>query len=246
MSSDTSATVRLVSKSTGIITTIVGTGVPAPTLPPTPAPSPAVVKATKTISGVTDSPQSQADFKSVLLAVLPAGCTVTDLTVTALRRRRRLLAGVVVSYTVTTSAPGVSASSLSGTLKDPATLSTMTTTLSKAGYTSAAVQPPAVTTVSEGSSSSGAVSNMNGDGGRATAAQIIQVTDITVAANGDLYLVDSYKVRIVSKSTGIITTVAGNGDNACSGGAPIADGAAATSGALCPYSIAVPLATCML
>jgi hypothetical protein len=71
----------------------------SPTLTPTPSTSTVVVKATQTILGVTDSPQFQADFKSALLAVLPTGSTVTDLTVAAapLRRQRRLLAGVVVS-----------------------------------------------------------------------------------------------------------------------------------------------------
>jgi hypothetical protein len=131
-----------------------------------------VVKATQTISGVTDSPQFQADFTKALYAVLPVGSTVTDLTVkTVARRQRRLLAGVVVSYTVAaSSASGVSASALTSTLQSPATLSAVTTTLKESGYAGEALQAPVVITVSTGTgagstSDSGSSSNSGGSGG---------------------------------------------------------------------------------
>jgi hypothetical protein len=83
-------------------------------------------------------------------------------------------------------------------------------------------------------------SNGDGDGGLATTAQVSFVKGFAVAANGDLYIVDNNKVRMVSKSTGIITTVAGNNDE-CSRTyvTVIGDGVAATSGSVCASYIAV-------
>ncbi len=85
----------------------------------------------------------------------------------------------------------------------------------------------------------GAVGSV-GDGGLGTAAQVSYVYDLDVAANGDLYIVDGdSRVRMVSKSTGTITTVADNGNGNACGGTSLADGVAATSGSVCVSYIAV-------
>ncbi len=65
-----------------------------------------------------------------------------------------------------------------------------------------------------------------GDGGPATAARLYHPSSIVFDNNGNLYIADTYNsvVRRVSASTGIITTVAGNGSYGSSG-----DGGPATS-----------------
>jgi trimeric autotransporter adhesin len=68
-----------------------------------------------------------------------------------------------------------------------------------------------------------------GDGGQATTATLYWPTSFTIDVSGNLYIADTYNERIrkVSKSSGIITTVAGTKDGAFSG-----DGGPATSARL--------------
>jgi hypothetical protein len=53
----------------------------------------------------------------------------------------------------------------------------------------------------------------SGDGGLATSARLSYLYGITVDASGNIYIADTFnnRIRMVTKSTGIITTVAGNG-----------------------------------
>ncbi len=53
----------------------------------------------------------------------------------------------------------------------------------------------------------------SGDGGPATAAQFSTLTDLAVDASGNLYIGDNgnHRIRKINTTTGIITTVAGNG-----------------------------------
>lgn len=66
----------------------------------------------------------------------------------------------------------------------------------------------------------------NGDGGAATSAQLKNPQSIEVDGSSNLYIADSqnHRIRKVTASTGIISTVAGNGTSGSSG-----DGGAATS-----------------
>jgi sugar lactone lactonase YvrE len=68
--------------------------------------------------------------------------------------------------------------------------------------------------------------NYSGDGGAATAATLRAPSAIAVDAAGNLYIADTgnNRIRKVTVSTGIITTIAGNGTAASTG-----DGAAATA-----------------
>jgi trimeric autotransporter adhesin len=52
-----------------------------------------------------------------------------------------------------------------------------------------------------------------GDGGPATSASLYNFYGVTVDASGNIYIADTsnYRIRLVTKSTGIITTVAGDG-----------------------------------
>ena len=64
----------------------------------------------------------------------------------------------------------------------------------------------------------------SGDGGPATEAMIYQPTDVAVSADGGLYIADwgNRRIRRVGPD-GIITTVAGNGNEGFSGdGGPAA------------------------
>ena len=81
-----------------------------------------------------------------------------------------------------------------------------------------------ITTVA-GSSTSG----YSGDGGLATSARLSFPSGITFDNSGNLYIADCENncVRVVAKSTGIISTVAGNGNRGYSG-----DGGLATSARL--------------
>ncbi len=78
----------------------------------------------------------------------------------------------------------------------------------------------------------------SGDGGQATVAEIWEPWGVAVDNNGNLFIADvnNYRVREVKLSTGIITTVAGNGIQGYSG-----DGGQATAAELnCwPFGIAV-------
>ena len=75
-----------------------------------------------------------------------------------------------------------------------------------------------------------------GDGGSATAANLANPASIAIDASGNLYIADSHNNRIRQVSTsGIITTVAGNGFYGFSG-----DGSAATNASLAnPLNVAV-------
>jgi hypothetical protein len=73
-----------------------------------------------------------------------------------------------------------------------------------------------------------------GDGGPATKAELSTVSDITFAPNGDLYLADGGRVRVVDRD-GTIRTVVGRGGPA----SPVADGTPPLAAALgSPISIA--------
>jgi sugar lactone lactonase YvrE len=77
----------------------------------------------------------------------------------------------------------------------------------------------------------------SGDGGPATAAELNGARGVAVDSSGNLFIADTYNnvIREVSASTGIITTVAGNGTSGYK-----ADGEKATSAELNgPYGVAV-------
>ncbi len=75
----------------------------------------------------------------------------------------------------------------------------------------------------------------SGDGGPAISAQLGWVTSLAFDGSGDLYLGDLQRIRRVSATTGIITTVAGSGDWGFAG-----DGGPATSAQLqLSYGVAV-------
>ena len=76
----------------------------------------------------------------------------------------------------------------------------------------------------------------SGDGGLATSASLRRLYSAVVDASGNIYIADTFnnRIRKVTKSTGIITTVAGNGNYGYSG-----DGGLATSARLYnPYGAA--------
>ncbi len=77
-------------------------------------------------------------------------------------------------------------------------------------------------------------SGLSGDGGPATAAALSTPTGLAVDSAGNLFLVSSSNIRRVSASTGIITTVAGNGTLGYSG-----DGGPATAASLWASGVAV-------
>jgi GT2 family glycosyltransferase/sugar lactone lactonase YvrE len=76
-----------------------------------------------------------------------------------------------------------------------------------------------------------------GDGGPATSAHLNMPSDVAVAPNGDVYIADMHhnRIRKVDARTGIISTVAGNGDWGYSG-----DGGPATAARLAgPAGLAI-------
>jgi trimeric autotransporter adhesin len=80
----------------------------------------------------------------------------------------------------------------------------------------------------------------SGDGGLATSARLSYPYGVTVDASGNIYIADTFnnRIRMVTKSTGIITTVAGNGLSGYSGDS--GDGGLATSARLSsPSDVAV-------
>jgi sugar lactone lactonase YvrE len=74
----------------------------------------------------------------------------------------------------------------------------------------------------------------SGDGGPATSATLNQPADVCFDSSGNLYIADrkNNRVRKVTMSTGIITTVAGNGGGACNNSQFAGDGGPATSALL--------------
>ena len=77
----------------------------------------------------------------------------------------------------------------------------------------------------------------SGDGGPALAASFNGPFGLALAANGDLYVADLFnqRIRVINARTGIISTVAGNGDPSSTG-----DGGLATTATLnSPYAVAL-------
>jgi sugar lactone lactonase YvrE len=79
-------------------------------------------------------------------------------------------------------------------------------------------------------------SGYTGDGGQATSAMINYAYSVALDASGNIYIADTdnYRIRKVTVSTGVITTVAGNGTRGYSG-----DGGQATSAMTYPYCVAL-------
>jgi hypothetical protein len=75
-----------------------------------------------------------------------------------------------------------------------------------------------------------------GDGGLATSAFLSQPADVAVDSHGDLYIADAgnARVRMVSAQSGLISTVAGNGDRGSSG-----DGGQGTAAEVVPQALAL-------
>jgi RHS repeat-associated protein len=81
------------------------------------------------------------------------------------------------------------------------------------------------------------IASYAGDGGYAMAAEMNNPYGVAVDSSGNLYIADcsDHRIRKVTVSTGLISTIAGNGVAGSTG-----DGGAATSARLgCPYGIAV-------
>ena len=90
-----------------------------------------------------------------------------------------------------------------------------------------------ITTIAGSSTSD----RFGGDNGAATSATLYQPTGVAVDASDDIYIADSNnnRIRKVTVSTGIITTIAGTGSTTYSG-----DNGAATSATLnYPHGVAI-------
>gem|GEM_PF-802471 len=76
----------------------------------------------------------------------------------------------------------------------------------------------------------------SGDEGPAAYAKVAWVTDVAIAANGDVYFADynNYRIRRVAAASGIITTVAGSGAGGNNG-----DGGSALAAAITSFSLAI-------
>jgi len=86
----------------------------------------------------------------------------------------------------------------------------------------------------------GAATGRAGDGGPATAAQLSAPSGLAVDAQGNLFIADTgnHEIREVNISTGVISTVAGNGTQGLTG-----DGSAATAAELSyPNAVAIDVA----
>ena len=86
-----------------------------------------------------------------------------------------------------------------------------------------------ITTIAGTGDSAGVSGAFSGDGGPATAADLYDPSNITLDASGNVFFSDqtNHRVRKIDASTGIITTVAGNGTGGYSG-----DGVPATASEL--------------
>ena len=73
------------------------------------------------------------------------------------------------------------------------------------------------------------VNGFSGDGGPATKAHLLNVSDITFGPNGDLYIADGDRVRVVNRQ-GTIATIVGDGST----GGPVSSGTPAASASLGP------------
>jgi sugar lactone lactonase YvrE len=96
-----------------------------------------------------------------------------------------------------------------------------------------------ITTVA-GNGPAGSSGGFSGDGGPATSAALYYPYGVAIGASGNIFIADTFngRIRKVSASSGIISTVAGNGTLGFSG-----DGGPATSAALPgPYGVAVDVA----
>jgi len=82
----------------------------------------------------------------------------------------------------------------------------------------------------------GATNGILGDGGQAISATLFDPIDVAVDSKGNLYIADMYdeRVRIVNASTGVISTLVGNGDGGESG-----DGGPATAAEVYPLGLAL-------
>jgi trimeric autotransporter adhesin len=78
-------------------------------------------------------------------------------------------------------------------------------------------------------------SGYSGDGGAAASAQLNSPTAVAVDAFGNIYISDTYNNRIRKVSSGIITTVAGNGNKNYSGN----NGPATSASLNTPYGVAL-------
>jgi uncharacterized protein (TIGR03437 family) len=94
------------------------------------------------------------------------------------------------------------------------------------------ITPAGVTSIVAGNGKIG----YSGDGGPATSAMISNPTGVAVDVSGNIYFTDfqNNRIRKVSASTGLISTIAGNGSMIFAG-----DGGPALSAGMDPYDIAV-------
>lgn len=89
-----------------------------------------------------------------------------------------------------------------------------------------------IITTYAGSSSLGY--GFSGDGGEATSSQLYSPRDLAVDLSGNVYIADSKnnRIRVVTKSTGIISTIVGSGQIGREFGSFAGDGGEATSSSL--------------
>jgi trimeric autotransporter adhesin len=93
-----------------------------------------------------------------------------------------------------------------------------------------------IITVFAGNGSSG----FSGDGGPATSAELSSVVDVAIDSSGNVFIVDSSRIREVVASTGYIQTVAGGGGGCVGEADSYGDGCTATDGILhTPEGVAV-------
>ncbi len=105
---------------------------------------------------------------------------------------------------------------------------TLTPTLSSP--TPATPTPPTPTPIGAGISTiaGNGIAGFSGDGGPAVRAQLNQPLDVTVGPHGELVIVDfgNHRIRSISAVSGVITTIAGNGETSGPGALPYPTGVA--------------------